>query len=118
MDREAAYTLGESDCSRSSARGYWVRRRLPTCGWLLSTRAGPNNLRRSWYPLRAAVTGARATRFHDLRHSCVTLLLDLGVPPHIVRDIVGHSDIEVTMTIYAHVSLEESERRSGSSMTG
>ena len=35
------------------------------------------------------------------------LLLDLGVPPHIVRDIVGHSDIGVTMTIYAHASLEE-----------
>jgi integrase len=47
------------------------------------------------------------TRFLDLRHTCVTLLLDLGVPPHVVRDIVGHSDIEVTMTIYAHVSLEE-----------
>jgi integrase len=25
----------------------------------------------------------------------------------VVRDIVGHSDIEVTMTIYAHVSLDE-----------
>jgi integrase len=37
----------------------------------------------------------------------VTLLLDLGVPPHIVREIVGHSAIEVTMTIYAHASLEE-----------
>ncbi|MBC6468918.1 tyrosine-type recombinase/integrase [Actinomadura alba] len=30
-------------------------------------------------------------RFHDIRHTCVSLLLDLGVPPHIVRDIVGHS---------------------------
>jgi integrase len=29
------------------------------------------------------------------------------VPPHIVREIVGPSDIEVTMTIYAHVSLDE-----------
>jgi integrase len=29
------------------------------------------------------------------------------VPPHIVREIVGHSDIEVTMTIYAHASLDE-----------
>jgi integrase len=66
----------------------------------------PDNLRRSWYPLRTAI-GAEATRFHDLRHSCVTLLLDLGVPPHIVRDIVGHADIGVTMTIYAHASLEE-----------
>lgn len=46
-------------------------------------------------------------RFHDIRHTCVSLLLDLGVPPHVVRDIVGHSDIEVTMTIYAHVSLDD-----------
>ncbi|HEV3379749.1 MAG TPA: hypothetical protein VG142_01990 [Trebonia sp.] len=29
------------------------------------------------------------------------------MPPHIVREIVGPSDIEVTMTIYAHASLDE-----------
>ncbi|GAA0413277.1 hypothetical protein GCM10009530_77300 [Microbispora corallina] len=46
-------------------------------------------------------------RLHDLRHTCVSLLLDLGVPPHIVREIVGHSDIEVTMKVYAHTSLNE-----------
>ena len=33
-----------------------------------------------------------------------------GVPPHVVREIVGHSAIEVTMTIYAHVSLEEKRK--------
>ena len=38
---------------------------------------------------------------------CVTLLLNLGAPPHVVRAIAGHSDIEVTMRIYAHVSLDE-----------
>jgi len=43
----------------------------------------------------------------------VTLLLDLGAPPHVVREIVGHSDIEVTMTIYAHVSLEEKRKALG-----
>jgi integrase len=32
------------------------------------------------------------------------------VPPHIVRDIVGHSDIEVTMTLYAHTSLDEKRK--------
>jgi integrase len=37
----------------------------------------------------------------------VTLLLDLGVPPHTVREIAGHSAIEVTMTIYAHSSMAE-----------
>ncbi|TCM48943.1 phage integrase family protein [Kribbella sp. VKM Ac-2568] len=49
-------------------------------------------------------------RFRDLRHSCVTLLLLLGVPPHIVQAIVGHADVHVTMTIYAHASLEDQRR--------
>ncbi|WP_189163132.1 tyrosine-type recombinase/integrase [Sphaerisporangium melleum] len=43
----------------------------------------------------------------DIRHTAVSLLLDLGVPPHVVREIVGHSAIEVTMDVYAHASLEE-----------
>jgi hypothetical protein len=49
-------------------------------------------------------------RFHDLRHTCVSLLLEAGVPPHVVREIVGHSAIDVTMTIYAHASLDEKRR--------
>ena len=69
----------------------------------------PYNLRRSWSYIRAKA-GLGATRLHDLRHTCVTLLLDLGTPPHVVREIVGHSAIEVTMTIYAHVSLEEKRK--------
>jgi integrase len=40
----------------------------------------------------------------------VTLLLDLGVPPHIVREIVGHADIDVSMTIYAHASMDEKRK--------
>ncbi|WP_224392569.1 tyrosine recombinase XerC [Pseudonocardia sp. ICBG1293] len=72
----------------------------------IGTPMEPDNLRRSWYPLRARV-GAHRVRFHDLRHTCVTLLLDLGVPPHIGREIAGHSDIGVTMKIYAHASLTE-----------
>ncbi|MFF5207003.1 tyrosine-type recombinase/integrase [Streptosporangium sp. NPDC000396] len=57
--------------------------------------------------------GLGDVRFHDLRHTCVTLLLNLGVPPQVVRDIVGHSDIEVTMTIYAHASLDEKRKALG-----
>lgn len=49
-------------------------------------------------------------RLHDLRHSCVTLLLRLGVLPHIVQAIVGHADIHVTMTIYAHASLDDQRK--------
>lgn len=39
--------------------------------------------------------------FHSLRHSCATLLLAQGVPMHIVKDILGHSQISTTMR-YAH----------------
>jgi integrase len=66
----------------------------------------PDNLRRSWGRI-CAKAGLNGVRFHDTRHTCVSLLLALDVPPHTVRDIVGHSDIEVTMTIYAHTSVEE-----------
>ncbi|MEU4514247.1 hypothetical protein AB0G05_32500 [Nonomuraea wenchangensis] len=45
----------------------------------------------------------------------MSLLLDMGIPPHIVREIVGHSDIEVTMTIYAHASLDEQRKALGTS---
>lgn len=81
-------------------------------GLIFTSRIGtplePDNLRRSWYPLRKRL--GLEIRFHDLRHSAVSLLLDLGVPPHIVRQIVGHSDIGVTMKVYAHASLDEQRK--------
>jgi integrase len=42
-------------------------------------------------------------RFHDLRHSSATLLLSLGIHPKIVQEILGHSQISMTMDIYSHV---------------
>ncbi|MEV3971238.1 tyrosine-type recombinase/integrase [Streptomyces sp. NPDC050698] len=65
----------------------------------------PRNLNRHFYPIRERL--GLDVRFHDLRHTCVTLLLGLGIPPHIVRDIVGHSTLNVTMNIYAHADMTE-----------
>jgi integrase len=45
-----------------------------------------------------------------MRDSCVTLLLTPGVPPHIVQAIVGHAHVHVTMTIYAHASLDDQRK--------
>ncbi len=50
--------------------------------------------------------GFRRVRLHDMRHTCVTLLLSLGVNPRVVMEIVGHSAIEMTMNVYGHVSLD------------
>jgi integrase len=44
-----------------------------------------------------------AIRFHDLRHSCATMLLVQGVPARVVMEILGHSDISLTMNTYSHV---------------
>lgn len=41
-------------------------------------------------------------RFHDLRHSCASLLIALGVHPRVVMEILRHSQISTTMNIYAH----------------
>lgn len=92
------------------------RERLATgSGWIdddmvFSTTIGtpiePDNLSRSWYVVRK-VLGEPPPRFHDMRHTCVSLLLAEGAPPHVVQQIVGHSAIDVTMNIYAHASLEE-----------
>ncbi|WP_372455658.1 site-specific integrase [Nonomuraea sediminis] len=43
----------------------------------------PDNLRRSWGAVRKAA-GLGEMRLHDLRHTRVSLLLDLAVPPHVV----------------------------------
>ena len=42
-------------------------------------------------------------RFHDLRHSTATLLLSKGVHPKVVQEILGHSEISLTMDTYSHV---------------
>lgn len=50
-----------------------------------------------------AAAGLARRRFHDLRHSCATLLLVQGVSPRVVMEVLGHSEIGVTMNIYSHV---------------
>ncbi len=42
-------------------------------------------------------------RFHDLRHSAATLLLNEGVHPKVVQELLGHSNISMTMDVYSHV---------------
>ena len=69
----------------------------------LGTRWSPDNLRRAWGRISKAAESA-ASGSTTSGQFCVSLQLDLKVPPHIVREIVGHSDIEITTTIYAHAS--------------
>ena len=47
--------------------------------------------------------GLPRMRFHDLRHSCASLLLANGVPLKQIQDWLGHSDFATTANIYAHL---------------
>ena len=47
--------------------------------------------------------GLRRMRFHDLRHSCASLLLANGVPLKYIQEWLGHSDFTTTANIYAHL---------------
>lgn len=62
-----------------------------------------------------AKAGLPRRRFHDLRHSCATLLLAQGVPARVVMEILGHSQISVTMNTYSHV-LPEVQRAAADQM--
>lgn len=50
-------------------------------------------------------SGVPFIRFHDLRHTHATLLLELGVNPKVVSDRLGHASVKITLDTYSHVSL-------------
>ncbi len=45
----------------------------------------------------------RRIRFHDLRHSCASLLLKNGVQMKEIQEWLGHSDFSTTANTYAHL---------------
>lgn len=62
------------------------------------------NLRnRSFWPLLGRA-GLPRVRFHDLRHTAATLMLGQGVHPKIVAEMLGHSQIAMTLDLYSHVT--------------
>lgn len=62
----------------------------------------PRNVNRRWDELRAKA-GLDWLRLHDLRHGCASFLLAQGVPARAIMEVLGHSEIGVTMNTYAHV---------------
>lgn len=55
------------------------------------------------FPKLLQACGLRRIRYHDLRHSCASLLLANGVPMKQIQEWLGHSDFSTTANIYAHL---------------
>lgn len=63
----------------------------------------PSNLRKAWLEIvEQAQLGH--LRFHDLRHTHASLLLEQGVHPKIVSERLGHSTVGITLDVYSHVT--------------
>jgi integrase len=58
---------------------------------------------RSFRPLLERA-GLPVIRFHDLRHTAATLLLGKGIHPKVVSELLGHSQVGVTLDLYSHVT--------------
>lgn len=62
-----------------------------------------DNFTRFWKRI-VKKTGVRYIRFHDLRHTCASLLLSAGTHPKIVQEMLGHASIKVTLDTYSHLT--------------
>ena len=62
-----------------------------------------NTVWKAWNTMlkRMGITGIR---FHDIRHTMATLMLQAGVHPKIVQERLGHASIATTLDLYSHVS--------------
>lgn len=81
----------------------------------IGTPIEPRNLTRHYKELLRRAGLPQATRFHDLRHTAASLLVAQGVHPRVVMEILGHSQIGLTMNTYVHV-LPEAQREAAASM--
>ncbi|MBA2258227.1 MAG: site-specific integrase [Acidobacteria bacterium] len=51
-----------------------------------------------------AKAGVKRIKFHGLRHTCATLLLQAGTPVHVVARRLGHANVGMTLNVYAHAT--------------
>jgi integrase len=91
----------------------WQDHDLVFCSRIGTPIVPRNFLRERQALLRRA--GIPNIRFHDLRHSFVSLLIAAGVPLKVVQELAGHSDPRITQQIYTHVT-DDQKREAASIM--
>jgi integrase len=54
--------------------------------------------------------GVPDIRFHDLRHSCASLLLQAGIDVKTISERLGHSNVAITLSTYIHTSADAQKK--------
>lgn len=68
-----------------------------------------NFTRRVFIPaLKAAEV--KKIRIHDLRHTAASIAISAGATPNMVKEMLGHSDVQLTMRVYAHIFEADREK--------
>ena len=62
-----------------------------------------NNLGQREYAGLIKAAGVKPIKFHGMRHTCATLMLQAGQPVQVVSERLGHAKVSMTLEVYAHV---------------
>jgi len=60
----------------------------------------------SHFPYLLKKHGLRVIRFHDLRHTCASLLVAAGIPMKMIQEWLGHSVFQTTANRYSHLAID------------
>jgi integrase len=91
----------EQDAARLKAGASWQEKHLVFCTPSGDFMQG-SNTRPAFYRLLDQA-GLPRIHIHDLRHTASTLWQSLGIDPKVRQELLGHSDLDITMTVYSHV---------------
>ena len=104
-----AQDIGRSDITIQAGNTKTLRTRTvpviaPARPWLKAVPLAINfEGLKSGFRRASEAAGMPGVNFHDLRRSCGTLLIQRGVPLHVVSQLLGHTSTQVTEKVYAHL---------------
>ncbi len=98
LERHRRLQLDESE----RLAGLWQDHGLVYCTTIGTPLNRHNLVARSFKPLLRRA-GLPDIRFHDLRHTCATLMLRGGIHPKVVQELLGHATISITLATYSYV---------------